>query len=104
MNSPPDRLTPSSRYGVPVAAFTILLPDTFSFGAAPVEGLGDVDGESDGDGDGDGLGGREGDGEGEGGADGDSDGEGEGDCGVPLQATPLILKSVGAGLLLTRIR
>lgn len=36
-NSPPERLTPSSRYGLP-SAVTIWLPDACSFGAAPLGG------------------------------------------------------------------
>src|SRR3954453_4814327 len=56
MNSPPDRLTPSSRYAAPVDALTILLPETFSLGAAPVDGLGDGEGLGDGDGLSEGLG------------------------------------------------
>ena len=67
--------------------------------------------EGDGDGEGDRVGEAEGDGEadrdGEGDGDGeaDRDGDGDGDCGgvVPLQATPLILKSVGFGLLVVQV-
>src|SRR5689334_6491477 len=36
-NSPPERLTPSSRYGLPLSV-TILLPETCSAGAGPLAG------------------------------------------------------------------